>query len=101
MKNEMNLNLPANCAVMTEDEKRNTIGGGAIETAGKAVVAIGGAAALTAVAGVAAAGVLSIFNPNLWSGIISGSIEGGRNFIDNSVKAGANFLNKLMGISTL
>lgn len=101
MKNEMNMKLPANCAMMGEDEMMDVNGGGAIETAAKAVIAVGGALGLTAVAGVAAKGILSIFNPNGWGDIISGSIEGGKNFIDGAVSAGANFLNKLMGISTL
>ena len=102
MKNEMNMKLPANCAQMTEDEMMDVNGGGAIETAAKAVIAVGGALGLTAVAGVAAKGILSIFNPNKGFGdVISGSIESGKNFINGAVSAGANFLNKLLGISTL
>ena len=97
-----NIKLPANCAVLSENEKMDTIGGGVVSTAAKAVVAIGGALGLAAVAGVAAKGILSIFNPNAgWGDIISGSIETGKNFIDGAVSAGANFLNKLMGISLL
>lgn len=90
-----NLNLPANCAMMNENEKLDTIGGAA-ETAVKAVIAIGGAAALTGVAVVAAKGILSIFggDPGQW---IQDSINGGKNFIDGAVNAGQNFLNKLMG----
>ena len=49
-----NMKLPANCAMMNDDEMMNVSGGSAIETAFKAVVAIGGAAALTGVAVVAA-----------------------------------------------
>lgn len=56
-------------------------------------MAIGGAAALTGVAAVAAKGVLSIFGGN-WNNIISGSIEG-------SMEPGRSFLNKLMSISLL
>lgn len=91
-----NLNLPANCAMMNNDEMMNVSGGSAIETAFKAVVAIGGAVALTGVAAVAAKGILSIFsgNPGQW---IQDSVNGGKNFIEASLNAGQNFLNKLMG----
>lgn len=102
MKNEMNMKLPANCAMMGEDEMMDVNGGGAIETTAKAVIAVGGTLGLTAVAGVAAKGILSIFNPNKgFSDVISDSIATGKNFIDGAVSAGANFLNKLLGISTL
>ncbi len=91
-----NMKLPANCAMMNDDEMMNVSGGSAIETAFKAVVAIGGAAALTGVAVVAAKGILSIFggNPGQW---IQDSVNDGKNFIDASLNAGQNFLNKLMG----
>ena len=95
-----NMKLPANCAMLNEDEKIDTIGGGAAQTAVKAVVAIGGALGLTGVAAVAAKGVLSILggNPGQW---IQDSITAGKNFIQGSMEAGKNFLNKLMGISLL
>lgn len=91
-----NMKLPANCAMMNDDEMMNVSGGSAIETAFKAVIAIGGAAALTGVAVVAAKGILSIFggDPGQW---IQDSINGGKNFVDGAVNAGQNFLNKLMG----
>lgn len=91
-----NMKLPANCAMMNDDEMMNVSGGSAIETAFKAVIAIGGAAALTGVVVVAAKGILSIFggDPGQWS---QDSINGGKNFIDGSLNAGQNFLNKLMG----
>ena len=91
-----NMKLPANCAMMNDDEMMNVSGGSAIETAFKAVIAIGGAVALTGVAVVAAKGILSIFggDPGQWS---QDSINGGKNFIDGSLNAGQNFLNKLMG----
>ena len=91
-----NMKLPANCEMMNDDEMMNVSGGSAIETAFKAVIAIGGAAALTGVAVVAAKGILSIFggDPGQW---IQDSINGGKNFIDGAVNAGQNFLNKLMG----
>lgn len=95
-----NLNLPANCAMMNENEMLDTTGGSAAETAVKAVIAIGGAVALTGVAAVAAKGILSIFggNPGQW---IQDSINSGKNFIDGSLNAGRNLLNKLMGVSPL
>ena len=91
-----NMKLPANCEMMNDDEMMNVSGGGAAETAVKAVVAIGGALALTGVAAVAAKGILSIFggDPGQW---IQDSINGGKNFIDGSLNVGQNFLNKLMG----
>lgn len=91
-----NMKLPANCAMMNDDEMMNVSGGSAIETAFKAVIAIGGAVALTGVVVVAAKGILSIFggDPGQWS---QDSINGGKNFIDGSLNAGQNFLNKLMG----
>lgn len=91
-----NMNLPANCAMMNDDEMMNVSGGSAIGTAFKAVIAIGGAVALTGVAAVAAKGILSIFggDPGQW---IQDSINSGKNFIDSSLNAGQNFLNKLMG----
>lgn len=94
-----NLNMPANYAMMNETEQMDTIGGGAAETAVKAVIAIGGAAVLTGVAAVAAAGILGIFgNP---AQLIQNSINAGKNFIDGAVNAGSNFLNNLMGINQL
>lgn len=95
------LNLPENFALLSDAEQMDTVGGSAAETAVKAVVAIGGAAALTGVAAVAAKGVLGILGGRDWEQIISGSIEGGKNFIEGSMEAGRNFLNKLMGISLL
>ena len=95
------MKLPANCAGLNENEKLDTIGGSAVETAAKAVIAIGGAVALTGVAAVAAAGVLSIFNPNFYKDLIGDSMTAGKNFIGGAVDAGQNFLNKLMGISQL
>jgi len=98
MNTEKNLNLPASCTFLSEDEAMNTIGGGdALETAGKAVVAVGVAGALLVVAGVAARGILGIFHPRGVEGAIEDSVNGGKNFIDNAVNAGQNFLNNLMG----
>ena len=88
-----NLKLPASFTHMTADEAQNTLGGGALETAGKAVVA----GALLIVAGTAARDILSIFHPRGVEGAISDSIHAGGNFIQNSVEAGRSFLDKLMG----
>lgn len=95
-----NMKLPANCAMLNENEKMDAVGGTAAQTAVKAVIAIGGALGLTGVAAVAAKGVLSIFdgNPGQW---IQDSMTAGKNFIDASMAAGVKFLNKLMGISQL
>lgn len=71
MKNEM-MKLPANCNMMSEDEMVYTCGGSAAEaaeTALKAVVAVGTAAALTGVAAFAAVEILSIFNPKKWESV--------------------------------
>ena len=81
-----NLNLPAACTTLTENEKMDAMGGSIAGTAVKAVVAVGVAAGLTGVAAVAAKGILSIFDPHSWNGL---------------VEAGQNFLNKLMGIEQL
>lgn len=95
-----NMKLPANCAMLNENEKVDAVGGTAAQTAVKAVIAIGGALGLTGVAAGAAKGVLSIFggNPGQW---IQDSMTAGKNFIDASMAAGVKFLNKLMGISQL
>ena len=93
-----NLKLPASCTYMNEEERANTLGGGdALETAGKAVIAIGVSGVLLCVAGVAARGILSIFHPNGVEGAISDSVNAGNNFIQNAVHAGQNLLDNLMG----
>lgn len=38
-----NMKLPANCAMLNENEKMDAVGGTAAQTAVKAVIAIGGA----------------------------------------------------------
>lgn len=90
-----NMKLPANCAMMNDDEIMNVSGGSAIETAFKAVVAIGGAVALTGVAAVAAKGILSIFcvDPGQW---IRDSMAGGQRFLDGAMNAGQSLLDRLM-----
>ena len=98
MNTEKNLNLPSSCTFLSEEETMNTIGGGdTLETAGKAVVAVGVAGALLVVAGVAARGILSVFHPRGVEGAIEDSVNGGQNFIDGAVEKGQNFLDNLMG----
>ena len=91
------LTLPASCTRMTAAEAQNTLGGSALETAGKAVVAVGAAGALLIVAGTAARSILNFFHPNGVEGAISDSIHAGSSFIQNSVEAGRSFLDRLMG----
>lgn len=92
-----NLKLPADCAMMSEDEMMYTEGGNALTIAAKAVVAVGVSGVLLCVAGVAARGILSIFNPAGLNGAISDSVNAGNSFIQNALSSGEAFLNKLMG----
>lgn len=98
---EKNIKLPAGYAAMTENEKLETIGDGAAETAVKAVVALGVSGALTCVAGAAAYGILQVFNPTGWNKFLESSMSWGKNFIEGSMAAGENLLHKWMGISPL
>ena len=92
------MKFPANYAKLTEEETMNTLGGGdALETAGKAVIAIGVSGVLLCVAGVAARGILNVFHPNGVEGAVADSVNAGGNFIQNAVSAGQNFLDRLMG----
>lgn len=101
MKNEKNIQLPAGYAAMTENEQLDTIGGGAAETAVKAVIAVGVSGALACVAGAAAYGILQVFNPTVWNKLLDGTMSWGKNFIEGSMAAGESFLHKWMGISPL
>lgn len=91
MNAKQNLNLPADCTLLTEDEMLSATGGTAVETIAKAVVAVGVSAALLVVGGIAARGILSIF------GGVS-SVSAGSNFIDIALASGQNFLDNLMGL---
>ena len=94
MKTE--LNLPANCAVMTEDEMMYTDGGvkiGDFEVKMPAILA--GAAAIAV--GAACINMFNWFTGKSDSNFIEGSINAGSNFINGSVNAGQNFLNGLLG----
>lgn len=82
------MKLPANHTALHEDEMMYTTGGAAVDTVARAVVAVGGAAALLVVGGVAARAILSVFGGQ---GGLTGAIE-------DSVAAGRNFLNSLMGL---
>ena len=73
------MKLPASHTALHEDEMMYTT---------RAVVAVGGAAALLVVGGVAARAILSVFGGQ---GGLAGAIE-------DSVAAGRNFLNSLMGL---
>lgn len=86
------LKLPASCTLMTEEELRSIHGGTALETAAKAVLAVGVSAGLVIVAGAAAAGILSIFRPSFWQDLIDRSQTAGKNLIDDSVETGKTFL---------
>lgn len=101
MMTEKNIKLPAGYAAMTENEQLEAIGGGAAETAVKAVIAIGVSGALACVAGAAAYGILQVFNPTGWNKFLEGSMNWGKSFIEGSMVAGENLLHKLMGISPL
>lgn len=90
------MKLPADCALMTEEEMMYTSGGAAAETAVKAVIAVGGAAALLVVGCIAARGILSIFGGV--DSAIDSSLDAGKNFIGGALSAGQSFLNTLMGL---
>ena len=77
---------------MTEEELRSIHGGTALETAAKAVLAVGVSAGLVIVAGAAAAGILSIFRPSFWQDLIDRSQTAGKNLIEDSVETGKTFL---------
>lgn len=86
------LKLPASCTLMTEEELRSIHGGTALETAAKAVLAVGVSAGLVIVAGAAAAGILSIFRPSFWQDLIDRSQTAGKKLIEDSVETGKTFL---------
>lgn len=86
------LKLPASCTLMTEEELRSIHGGTALETAAKAVLAVGVSAGLVIVAGAAAAGILSIFRPSFWQDLIDRSQTAGKNLMEDSVETEKTFL---------
>ncbi len=93
------MKLPANHTALHEDEMMYTTGGAAVDTVARAVVAVGGAADLLVVGGVAARAILSVFGgQGGLAGAIEDSVAAGQNFIDGALAAGRNFLNSLMGL---
>jgi len=86
-----NMNLPANCSKISEDEMLYIDGGfeltAPVVAAGVAVIAVG-AMALN---------MLSWFNGNRETNFIQDAINAGSNFINGAVDAGNNFLDNLLG----
>lgn len=95
MNTNRNLKLPARFAGLTAEEQRAAGGGSAVETAVKAVVAVGVSGALLCVAAVAAKGILGVFNPGSDS-LIGNAIRAGQSFIDNALDAGRSLLDSLL-----
>ncbi len=95
MNTKGTMKLPADCAIMTEEEMMHTHGGTAAETAVKAVVAVGGAAILLVVGCAAARGILSIFGG--LDSAIDRSMDAGKSFIDGALNAGQDWLDAMMG----
>ena len=89
------MKLPADCTLMTEEEMMYTDGGAAAETALKAVIALGGAAALLVVGSMAARAVLSIFGGV--DSAVEDSVDAGKNFIGGALSAGRDWLDTMMG----
>ena len=90
MKNT-NMNLPANCAMITEDEMMTIDGGfelnAPVIAAGAAVIAVG-AMGLN---------LLSWFTGNRETNFIQDAMNAGANFINGSLEFGQNLLNGLLG----
>lgn len=97
MKCNETMKLPANYTALTRSEQAEATGGAAADTAVKAVVAVGVSAALLCVAGVAAAGILSLFGGEGGLGaVIDRSLERGGAFVRNAVEAGRSLLGSLL-----
>ncbi|MGN0662277.1 MAG: hypothetical protein ACI4LE_03930 [Faecalibacterium sp.] len=94
MKDNTKMRFPADCALLTEAEQKETVGGSAVETVVKAVVAVGVAGALLCVAGAAVQGILSFFGGG---SVIEDAVNAGKNFIDDALYSGQKFLDGLMG----
>ena len=92
-----NLNLPANYAVMNETEMAYTAGGFEL----KDVVPFAAVGAAVIAAGAMAVNMLNWATGNSDTNFIQDTINFGNAFIQGSVNAGADFLNKLMGIEQL
>ena len=97
MKYNETMKLPANYTALTRSEQAEATGGAAADTAVKAVVAVGVSAALLCVAGVAAAGILSLFGgEDGLRAVIDRSLERGGAFVRNAVEAGRSLLDSLL-----
>lgn len=86
-----NMNLPANCAVLSEDEMMYVDGG---FTLSAQTVAIG--AAVIAV-GAMGLNLLSWATGNRKTNFIQDAMTAGANFINGSLEFGQNLLNGLLG----
>lgn len=95
MNNEMNMKLPTNCTMMTEDEMMNVNGGFEFDT--KSVVKVGVIGAAVVALGAIGVNLLNWFTGKSDSNFIDGSISAGSNFIQGSVNAGQDFLDGLLG----
>lgn len=89
------MKFPADYTCMTEEEMLYTNGGTAAETTVKAVIAVGGAAALLVVGCIAARSILSIFGG--LDSVIDSSVDAGKSFIDGALSAGQGWLDAMMG----
>lgn len=95
MMNEMNMKLPANCAVMTEDEMMNANGGFDLDV--QTVVKVGVVGAAVVALGAIGVNMLNWFTGKSDSNFIDGSINAGGSFIQGAVNAGRDFLDGLLG----
>lgn len=95
MNNEMNMKLPTNCTMMTEDEMMNVNGGFEFDT--KSVVKVGVIGAVVVALGAIGVNLLNWFTGKSDSNFIDSSINAGSNFIQGSVNAGQDFLDGLLG----
>ena len=93
-----NMKLPADCALMTEEEMMYTDGGSAVETALKAALVVEGAVVLLVVGSNVARGILSILGgEDGLDGAIDSSVDAGKGFIDSALDAGQDWLDSMMG----
>ena len=90
MKNT-NLNLPASCSVISEDEMLHIDGGFELT-----LPIIAGGAAVVGI-GAMALNMLSWFKGDRETNFIQDTINFGQNFINGSLEFGQNLLNSLMG----